>query len=161
MSNKAKQTEVKIIEGALVASFMGAVPPSVWRVDLGRVDSASFELGSEGGKTTLYMRGAGNVRESIAAFNDTEQAQQALGAISKAIFKGGGSSCPVSSGGLGRKIVWAASIILIIFLFLMMSIGGRHRATPEGSAPSQASSSQQAPAPRAGVPLPADEVFGN
>ena len=163
MSDKTKQTEVRIIDQALVASFMGATPPSVWRVDLGRIDSASFELGTDSGKTVLYMRTAGGQRDGIAIFAEALQAQQALEAVSKAIFKGGGSSsCAMMSGGLGRKLVWGVSIALIVFLFLMMSAGGRQRATTEGGAPQETSSSSKtAPAPRPGVPLPADEVFGN
>ena len=159
MSDKAKKTEVKVVEQALVASFMGALSPSVWRVELGRLNAASFELGSEGGKTSLYLKEQGDKREAIAIFSDIAAAEQALNAISKAVFQGGGSSsCPIGSSKMGRRLKWGAAIVLIIILFLMFSPIAK---PPENQGDNKQQTSVQAPVPRTGVPLPADEVFGN
>lgn len=160
MSEKTKQAEVRVVDQAIVASFMNATPPSIFRAELSRINAASFELGNEGAKTVLSLKTQGGGSETIAVFSDAASGAQALEAISRAVFKGGRSSCPMHAGGLGRKLVWGVSIVLIIFVFLMFSSSGRAPQEMQESGKSQTSSVQPAP-PRAGVPLPADEVFGD
>ncbi len=155
-------TEAKVVDKALAVSMANASPPSVWRIDMDRISDASFVLeDKDGGKSALCLKyRQGGVVETIALFAARSEAEQALSAISTAIFngEGGGGQSRSGGGGRGRRFVWVVSILLVILFFLVMSGDPAPEVKPRGTA-------TETPAPkkeiREGVPLSGDEIFGN
>lgn len=154
------KTKVRIVEGALVASFTGCDGAAVWRADLARLHDASFVLEpQDGGKTAVCLKEAGGRREALAVFDTQVEAEEAFSVLSRAMFSG-------SSGGLpqvfGRRLLWVLSAVLVLVLFLSVR-GGGDASRPTEEARPAVSSAPLTPAdipPRPGVPLSADDVFG-
>lgn len=154
-SNSSRGLDAKVVNNALVVSFLTADPPRVWRADMTGLATATLEL-REGqpGKFRLVMKTPGGKEEDISTFTDRETASNALRCVTEAMLRGeGGSySSSASSGGFPMKrILWIAGIVLVLYLVVnglsnALHNGGGGRSLPAGV--------------KAGTAVPADKIFG-
>lgn len=131
----AKKTAVdaRIVDGAMIASFMGAEPPKVWRADMKSISSATFEMKAEDGVYHVVMR-SGDKNENIAAFTDKEGATDALQALMTAMLAPVGTTASATvvaekpkRGFFGRLIrfvlklaFWLVAIAFVLWLLLWL-----------------------------------------
>ncbi|MEZ0225481.1 MAG: hypothetical protein ACAH83_13070 [Alphaproteobacteria bacterium] len=157
--SSSRGLDAKVVNNALVVSFLTADPPRVWRADMTGLATATLEL-REGqpGKFRLVMKTGGGKEEDISTFSDRETATNALRAVTDAMLQGesGGSGLSASSGaggGMTKKILWAAVIFVVLYLIVQLLAGALHGAGGgrSGSLPTGV---------KAGTAVPADKIFG-
>jgi len=131
----AKKTAVdaRIVDGAMIASFMGAEPPKVWRADLKGISTATFEMKEAAGAFHVVMR-AGDQAENIAAFLSKDDATDALQALMTAMLTPAGTATAVAVGDaaprkgfFGRLLrflfklaLWAFGIVFVLWLTVLL-----------------------------------------
>lgn len=162
----AKKTAVdaRIVDGAMIASFMGAEPPKVWRADMKSISTATFEMKEEAGAFHVVMR-AGDQAENIAAFTSKDGATDALQALMTAMLTPTGTgAAAVSADALPKKsffrrflrfvfklALWLFAIAFVLWLTVMLfgpKIVGLAMKDPGMTRVQQ------------GTPIPADDFFG-
>jgi len=163
----AKKTaaEARIVDGAMIASFMGAEPPKVWRADMKSISTATFEMKEESGAFHVVMR-TGEQTENIAAFADREGATDALQALMTAMLSPAGTASadaaatavPPKKGFFRRFLrfvfklaLWLFAIAFVLWLTVMFfgpKLVGLVLKDPGMTRVQQ------------GTPVPADDFFG-
>lgn len=83
----AKTTTASIADGHLVLSLLDAQAPKIWRMDLNKIGTATFELKSEKDSETtkLILKPKKGTAEIIAAFDTKDAAFDALTIASDAL----------------------------------------------------------------------------
>lgn len=127
----ASQIDARVVDQALIASFMNAEPPKVWRADMKKLTTATLELRSDNGKYRLVMI-AQSGEEEVASFNERESGTAALQAVMQAMLSPGTSSASAAAapvvqekkkGGFFRTLIkvilWMAAIFVA-----MVVVGG-------------------------------------
>jgi hypothetical protein len=157
-----RDLDAKVVNNALVVSFLTADPPRVWRADMTGLSTATLEL-REGqpGRFRLVMRTGNGKEEDISTFADKQTATDALRVVTNAMLRGEGGSAggspsyyaaPSSGSSLGgtalKIVVWFGAVLVAIWLVLHALSGGGHagRELPAGVKP--------------GAAVPADKIFG-
>lgn len=155
--SSSRGLDAKVVNNALVVSFLTADPPRVWRADMTGLATATLEL-REGqpGKFRLVMKTPGGKEEDISTFTDRETAANALRAVTEAMLRGesGGSPSSAAQGGFTMKrVLWIAGILLALYLVVQVLANALHNAGGGrgGSLP---------PGVKAGTAVPADKIFG-
>lgn len=162
---KTAVTDARVVDGAMIASFMGAEPPKVWRADMKNLSTATFEMQEADGLFQIVMK-SGAEQENIAAFATRDGATHALQALMGAMMSPSGTAvgtaASVSAGekkssgfvrflkGLLKLAVWIGGL-LIIFALLSMLLAPRL---------SRMLSDPGITKVQQGAPIPADELFG-
>jgi hypothetical protein len=157
----SKDLEARVVNNALVVSFLTADPPRVWRADMSGLASASLEL-REGtpGKFRLVMKTGAGKEEDISTFTDKEAAHDALRAVTSAMLRGDGSSsgsssassAPSAGGGILKGVLWVVGVVVVLFIgaHLLVLAGG-----PGGGKRSHLPADV-----KQGTAVPADKIFG-
>lgn len=156
--SSSKDLDAKVVNNALIVSFLTADPPRVWRADMTGLSTATLEL-REGqpGRFRLVMKTGGGKEEDVSTFNDRETAANALRIVTNAMLQGDGGA--VSSGsasssrggfGFGKALLWVGGIVIVLWLLLRvlgsLHFGGSMQHLPEGV--------------KQGTAVPADKIFG-
>ncbi|TAL33053.1 MAG: hypothetical protein EPN97_09650 [Alphaproteobacteria bacterium] len=154
--SSSRGLDAKVVNNALVVSFLTADPPRVWRADMTGLATATLEL-REGqpGKFRLVMKTPGGKEEDISTFTDRETAANALRCVTDAMLRGeGGSSSSASTsagGGMMKRVFWIAIVLLVLYLAVNVLANALHGGGGGRSLP---------PGVKAGTAVPADKIFG-
>jgi hypothetical protein len=156
----SRDLEARVVNNALVVSFLTADPPRVWRADMTGLSTATLEM-REGtpGKFRLIMKTGAGKEEEVSTFTDRETATNALRVVTAAMLggeAGGSSGGSVSSGsssggGMLKPALWIGGVVVVLW-FVMSGLagalhpGGSPHKLPEGI--------------KAGTAVPADKIFG-
>lgn len=166
-ATKTAGTDARVVDGAMIASFMGAEPPKVWRADMNSLASATFEMQQADGLFHVVMTSGGN-KENIVAFADKEGATHALQALMTAMMTpvgataaATGAAAPAtekkSSGFAGfikkllKLVVWLIGLFIVFVLLSMFVMPKLMNVVM----PDRGLTKVQQ-----GAPIPADELFG-
>lgn len=161
---KKTSVDARIVDGAMIASFMGAEPPKVWRADMKSISTATFEMKEEAGAFHVVMR-AGDQAENIAAFPSRDGATDALQALMAAMLAPIGTTSATAAADTAPKksffkrflrfvfklAFWLFAIAFVLWLTMMYfgpKIVGMAMKDPGVTKVQQ------------GTPVPADELFG-
>lgn len=164
----AAQVDARVVDQALVASFMNAEPPKVWRADMAKLNTATLELRSDAGRFRLVMIAQAG-EEDVAVFNSRDDGTAALQAVMQAMLgtapaaavasapSAGVAAMPVKKSGFFKKlfklVLWLMAIgvtlIILAGLFMGDKTGQLISAINPGDAPIVAP----------GAAMPADEFF--
>ncbi len=164
MAADKNKTDARIVDGTLVASFMGAEPPKVWRADMKNLATVALELQQKDSQYLLVMKNGGNA-EIIASFNDRDSGTDALIALNDAMtgpVTTTATAAPAGGGAFGRffkkllkLVLWLVGIVVVIVIITslispllprIMGIGG--------------DAGVRVNAVKSGAPVSADELFG-
>ena len=165
---KTVATDARVVEGAMIASFMGAEPPKVWRADMKNLATATFEMRHADGLFHVVMT-SGTGQENIAAFTDKEGATNALQALMAAMMTPQGTATPAAGTaaaagtdkkpgsafgrfikGLLKLVGWIVGLVIVFALLSMLFAPNLARLLSDPGL----TKVQQ------GAPIPADELFG-
>jgi hypothetical protein len=158
--SSSRDLEARVVNNALIVSFLTADPPRVWRADMTGLATATLEL-REGtpGKFRLVMKTGPGKEEDISVFTDRETATNALRVVTSAMLSGdaGGSSggsysmsSASSGGGFLKPALWTVGIVAVLWFIGGAMINAAHM----GAA-------HKLPADvKAGTAVPADKIFG-
>lgn len=128
MSAKTASIDARVIDQALVASFMNAEPPKVWRADMAKLTTATLELRSEAGRFRLVMI-AQSGEEEVACFNTKDEGTAALQAVMHAMISPATTAAtpvaaaPVKKGGFFRTLFKLAAWLFVIFVAIVILFG--------------------------------------
>lgn len=152
VSNDAVSAQVA--DGALVVSFFSADMPKVWRIEMSRMAATALEVKAQQDKFALNMTSAAGTEE-LAVFKDKLGAVNALKSITTALLASEKAQKKCSSGfGKWCKRIVLTIVALLAVLFLIQKIVNPHPAA-------QRSSGIQQSTVKTGVPVPAEQLFGN
>lgn len=157
MSSSENNIRVGIAGNALVASFLTAEAPRVWRTDLGQLLTAALEVQTNQGKYTLVMKRSDAPAEEIATFSTKEEAVKAMQLITDALLEGNDVSAHKKCGWPKKLLkilmkVIAGLCVFIVLLNIIMVLSHKSGSRPDNYT--------KAPAVQTGVPAPADEILG-
>ncbi|TVQ82279.1 MAG: hypothetical protein EA357_09985 [Micavibrio sp.] len=156
------RTTARVIGDALVLDLGTADTRSVWRCSMEKLAHAGFGVKVKNKKHFLVIT-TSEKEEEIAAFSAKEEAEKALGIITDAFMAHRSSKDPRAPF---YKRAWFYILLFLILMFIFFSLGKPPRdpsAQSAADAPRGSTTQprqQQAPV-RPGVPIPADQLFGN
>lgn len=167
-------SSAKVVNDTLVLSLPDAKSPVVWRMELGTIKAAAFELQEKGDDFVLVMKTPKGEAQQIAPFDSRDKALKALMSasqameqaqvLSKNIANDGGKAAPVhSASGKGRGGQALAGLIGVIILggllFILTQLG--NKATPYNTGTISPATQQAGAAGggAAGVPVSADDFL--
>ncbi|MFN7113982.1 MAG: hypothetical protein ACK4PK_06450 [Alphaproteobacteria bacterium] len=167
-STAAAQVDARVVDQALVASFMNAEPPKVWRADMAKLNTATLELRSDAGRFRLVMITQGG-EEDVAIFTARDDGTAALQAVMQAMMGGASvqtaaapaaaavQAAPVKKGGffkgLFKLFLWLVAIVVALMILAGLFLGDK-----TGQLISVINSGS-APVVAPGTAIPADEFF--
>lgn len=165
MATKAvSQIDARVVDQALVASFMNAEPPKVWRADMNKLTTATLELRSEEGRYRLVMISPTG-EEDVASFNDRESGTAALQAVMQAMLSPASSTvtatpvaAPKKKGGFFRTLLKV--ILWMVALFVTLVVIGGLLFSQKGAQMITSMDLERAGVAREGAPTTADDYFG-
>jgi hypothetical protein len=155
-SNKTNSNDAvsaQVADGALVVSFFSADMPKVWRIEMSRMAATALEVKAAQDKFVLNMTSAAGTEE-LAVFKDKLGAINALKSITTALLASDKKQKKCSSG-FGKwckRIVLTIVALLAVLFVLQLIVNPRH--TPRSSGTQQSTV-------KTGVPVPAEQLFGN
>ena len=159
----APQIDARVVDQALVASFMNAEPPKVWRADMKKLTTATLELRSDDGRYRLVMI-AQSGEEEVASFTDRDSGTAALQAVMNAMLSPSATSAAVPApqekkkGGFFRTllkvVLWVAAI------FVAMIVAGGLLLSQKGAQMMSTMEFDRGGIAREGAPTTADDYFG-
>ncbi|MDP2205321.1 MAG: hypothetical protein Q8K65_03355 [Alphaproteobacteria bacterium] len=170
-STAAAQVDARVVDQALVASFMNAEPPKVWRADMAKLNTATLELRSDAGRFRLVMITQGG-EEDVALFTTRDDGTAALQAVMHAMMGPPSTSAPaavtsgaaaapaaapVKKGGFFKWLLKLFLWLVAIFVTLMI-LAGLFLSDKTGQLIS-AINPGDAPIVAPGTAVPADEFF--
>jgi len=163
-------SSAKVVGNTLILSLPDARSPVVWRMELGEIKAASFEIKQEGDNWTLVMKVPKGEAQNIAPFENKTRAVHALMAASRAMEQAtvaksaaNDAGAPVAQPRKGNKgQIFAGIIGVAVVGFIIFAITQGPQSMQHG-APTAASTAQTAeePANKAGVPVSADSFLMN
>lgn len=166
---EAAQIDARVVGDALVASFMSAEPPKVWRADMAKLTAATMELRSDAGRFRLVLV-AQTGDEDVAMFNSRDDGTAALQAVMHAMIAPAGGAAATAAqpaatapaaapkkGGffrfLFKMFLWLVAIGVTLLILAGLFMGGKTAQLITAISPGDA------PIVAPGAPLPADEFF--
>ena len=162
---KKTAVDARIVDGTMIASFMGAEPPKLWRADMNSISSATFEMQEIKGVFHVVMR-TGDKIEEIAAFSDKDGATDALQALMTAMLTPASATTAAAAavaekpkrGFFSRLLRFLLKLALWLFavafvLWLVMMAFGPKIISLAMKDPGMTRVQQ-------GTPVSADELFG-
>ncbi len=159
----ASQIDARVVDQALVASFMNAEPPKVWRADMKKLTTATLELRNDNGKYRLVMI-AQSGEEEVASFTDRDSGTAALQAVMQAMLSPGSSSAattPVQEkkkGGFFRTLLKV--VLWMIAIFVAMVVAGGLLFSQKTGQMMSSMQLDRAGIAQEGAPTTADDYFG-
>jgi hypothetical protein len=172
MLGMSKNVDARIVNNALVVSFMTSDPPRVWRADMSGLASSTLELReTQPGKFHLVLKTSAGREEDISTFNDRMAASDAFRSVTEAMLRGesaiasaaaGPAAAPVVSGqprggffkGVLKLFAWllgiAAALVLALQIFSTVKPGGMSAWSPGAHMPAGG---------KTGAPMSADKLF--
>lgn len=168
-STAAAQVDARVVDQALVASFMNAEPPKVWRADMAKLNTATLELRSDAGRFRLVMITQGG-EEDVAIFTTRDDGTAALQAVMQAMLAPFGavqasaapvaaaaSAAPVKKGGffkaLFKLFLWLVAIVVALMILAGLFLGDKTGQLISAINPGDA------PIVAPGAAVPAEEFF--
>jgi hypothetical protein len=171
-STAAAQVDARVVDQALVASFMNAEPPKVWRADMAKLNTATLELRSDAGRFRLVMITQGG-EEDVATFTTRDDGTAALQAVMQAMLAPSGvvqasaapvaaaaaatAAAPVKKGGffkwLFKLVLWLVAIFVALMILAGLFLGDKTGQLISAINPGDA------PIVAPGTAVPADEFF--
>jgi len=163
----AAQIDARVVGEALVASFMSAEPPKVWRADMAKLTVSTMELRSDGGRFRLVLV-AQTGDEDVAVFTSRDDGTAALQAVMQAMIGGAppaASAAPAAAapapaakkGGffrfLFKMLLWLVAIGVTLLVLGGLFMGDKTAQMISAINPGDA------PIVAPGASLPADEFF--
>lgn len=166
-------SSARVVGDALVLSLPDACSPVVWRMELGDIKAAAFEIKNDGETWTLTMKTPKGEAQSIAPFDSKAKAVRALMTTSRAMEQA--STRPVYANDPGHpaaqaarkgKGQLAAGIIGVVLLGVLIVGLVQAGPKPPTSLNATGASSTEATADGAsggapGVPVSADSFLMN
>ena len=166
MAADKNKTDARVVDGTLVASFMGAEPPKVWRADMKNLATVALELQQKDSQYLLIMKNGGNA-ETIAHFNDRDAGTDALVALNDAmtgpvITTATAAAAPAGGGAFGRffkkllkLVLWLVGIVVVIVIVTSLISPLLPRIIGIGG-----DAGMRVNPVKTGAPVSADELFG-
>jgi hypothetical protein len=152
---KKTATKASVVDNALIVSFFSAVEPRLWRVEMGQISNASFEVRESQGKFILALKPANAAAEDVSVFPDRDKAVDALEAVTTALMQG--RQCSMTGRGAWFWVKKLLKYVLILFAILFVI---NFIVAIKNGPPVHSGGNITAPAVRSGVPVPADQLFG-
>lgn len=163
MSAKTAAIDARVIDQALVASFMNAEPPKVWRADMAKLTTATLELRSDAGRFRLVMISQSG-EEEVASFNSKDDGTAALQAVMHAMLAPAttaATAAPAAAapkkGGFFRSLFRLIMWLFVIFVAFVI-LFGLTRGSQLGQVGDMMSRGDNRVI-QEGAPAPADEFF--
>ncbi len=159
----APQIDARVVDQALVASFMNAEPPKVWRADMKKLTTATLELRNDNGKYRLVMI-AQSGEEEVASFTDRDSGTAALQAVMNAMLAPSSTSAAIpvqqaeKKGGFFRTL--AKIVLVLIAIFVALVVVGGFLVNQKGVQMLDSMNLDRAGIAREGAPTTADDYFG-
>ena len=159
----APQIDARVVDQALVASFMNAEPPKVWRADMKKLTTATLELRNDNGKYRLVMI-AQSGEEEVASFTDRDSGTAALQAVMNAMLAPSSTSAAIpvqqaeKKGGFFRTL--AKIVLVLIAIFVALVVVGGFLVNQKGVQMLDSMNLDRAGVAREGAPTTADDYFG-
>lgn len=160
----ASQIDARVVDQALVASFMNAEPPKVWRADMKKLTTATLELRNDDGKYRLVMI-AQSGEEEVASFTDRDSGTAALQAVMQAMLTPGTSSAATSAvatdkkkGGFFRTMLKV--VLWMVAIFVAMVVAGGLLFSQKVGENLSTMQLDRAGIAQEGAPTTADDYFG-
>jgi hypothetical protein len=163
--------DATVADQALVVRVGGDMP-RLWRGSLKDVSSATLEVQPVTEKGVqlhrLVLVQAGGATEEIARFTRVQDARRAFAVVSRRLMRGIAAEETARRPfllrlliGIGKAVVWILFIFILLFTASSLYLKSRGLDSQVG-APSAPAASASAPGPAAptGVPVPADQLFG-
>lgn len=164
-------SSAKVINDTLVLSLPDAKSPIVWRMELGSIKAAAFELQEKDSDYLLIMKTPKGEPQQIAPFDNRAKALRALMSASQAMEQAqtlsknaandGGGVAGAASPGKGRAGQAFAGMIGIVILggllFILTQMGAK--APYSQGDLTTAAPQQTGAAPGGGVPVSADDFL--
>lgn len=165
--NAAAQVDARVVDTALIASFMNAEPPKVWRVDMAKLNTATLELRNDASLYRLFMISPSG-EEEVALFKSREDGTAALQSVMNAMLGGAApvqavpaqaavtAAAPVKGGffkTLFKVILWMIAIVVAIVILSGLFIGDKTAQMFSAIA------TQDTQVMREGAPVSADDFF--
>ncbi len=163
VTKAAPQIDARVVDQALVASFMNAEPPKVWRADMKKLTTATLELRNDNGKYRLVMI-AQSGEEEVASFTDRDSGTAALQAVMNAMLAPSSTSAAIpvqqveKKGGFFRTL--AKIILVLIAIFVALVVVGGFLVNQKGVQMLDSMNLDRAGVAREGAPTTADDYFG-
>ncbi len=159
------KTTARVIGDALVLDLGTADTRSVWRCSMEKLAHAGFGVKVKNKKHLLVIT-TSEKEEEIAAFSAKEEAEKALGIITDAFMAHRSSKDPRAPF---YKRAWFYILLFLILMFVFFSFGKPPRDAeiqtradaPRGSVTQPRQQGGQQMPVRPGVPVPADQIFGD
>ncbi len=175
-NKKDLTSSAEVVDKHLILSLPNAIEPIVWRMELDKIGTASFEIKQTKNDNAynLILKAKKGTAETIAPFNDKEQALDALIHASKALQRPEGinknsNDSPVnnntthdSNSNTKRSNKWLflfIGFLVVIALYIYMTNQLPNKINNLGSNTSQSLSSDNDPLSQTGVPLSADDFL--
>lgn len=169
-------SSAKVVNDTLILSLPDAKSPIVWRMELGSIKAAAFELQQKDSDYMLVMKTPKGEPQQIAPFDSRAKALKALMSASQAMEQAqilsknvandsdGKVSVAVASSGKSRGGQALAGLVGIVILgsllFILTQLGARGPAYTAGAAGGAAQQSGTAPGGGpAGVPMSAEDFL--
>lgn len=159
----APQIDARVVDQALVASFMNAEPPKVWRADMKKLTTATLELRNDNGKYRLVMI-AQSGEEEVASFTDRDSGTAALQAVMNAMLAPSSASAAIpvqraeKKGGFFRTL--AKIVLVLVAIFVVLVVVGGFLLNQKGVQMLDSMNLDRAGVAREGAPTTADDYFG-
>lgn len=169
-------SSAEVVDKHLILSLPNAVEPIVWRMQLDKIGTASFEIkkAKKDGIYNLVLKAKKGTAETIAPFSDKEQALNALIHASEALQKpevtnnnivsNNDNNNPApkhgnnSKKGSNKWLYLFLGFLAVIGLYIFMTKQLPNKINDFGGSPQSLSSSPN-PQSQTGVPLSADDFL--
>lgn len=166
--------QAEIVEETLIISSLSSDKPGVWRINMPKSASIFFEIIADKERYNLLMREGKTKKQVITDFDSQARANQALHAITLALTGKSSEKDQTISGvraqkqqtesadkpskrTFGQKSVLYVLAVLAICGFIF----SKAQISPESQTLPQKTVSNSTQNTRAGVPISAEELFGN
>ena len=153
------KTTAKIMGDALVMDFGSADPKAVWRCSMDSLSQAGFAVKSKNKKYALVLK-TPDREEDIATFSSQDEAETALTVITGVFL----SYRPLTAKKPFYKRAWFYIFLFLLVMVLLFNIANPGRRLPEGLQNAGMNSNtarQQQEKVKSGVPVSADDLFGD
>jgi hypothetical protein len=162
----SKDIDAKVVNNAMVVAFNSGDAPRVWRADMSHMQTATLEVrdAAEKGKFQLVLKSADN-DDVVGTFPNKEEAAAALRLMTAAMMEGektgGAAAAPKQGNFFVSLLKWVVgAFVTIVFLVILMFLFGPHPGGRSLAVQNYPGLNNGPPPVKQGVPLPADQLFG-
>jgi hypothetical protein len=158
--------QAQMIEDILIISDLGAETSGVWRIHMPKTATVFFEVITDKKNYNLLMREGKTKKQIITIFKNKEAANQALHAVTMALMgtsKGAQAKTEKADIKLDEGRSFGQKAVLVVFFFLVIGLFLFSQAIQDNAGQNglQRTISKPSSQMRVGVPIPAEQLFGN